>query len=213
MAVRNVPGFALRYPADDLTGARFGLLTLVAPTAERKFGYLVWKCACQCGGTAFVSTQKLKSGYGLDCGCVRKRIASPEYQIWKGIKKRCSLNGHHLRYAGRGITMCERWNDFSAFLADMGHRPSPQHSIDRINNDGNYEPGNCRWATWSQQLRNTSRSVSLTFRGETRPLLEWAERYGLTEKMLRSRIDHGWDIERALTSKRFERKSRHDVTS
>ncbi len=103
-------------------------------------------------------------------------------------------------YGGRGITVCERWSDFAAFLADMGPRPSLEHSIDRIDNSAGYSPENCRWATKSDQMRNTRRNNNLTFRGETLCVSAWAERVGIARRTLLSRIKLGWSVERVLTA-------------
>ncbi len=128
----------------------------------------------------------------------------PEYNTWEGIKQRCH-NPNEKRYAeygGRGITVCVRWREsFEAFLADVGSRPSPEHSLDRLDNDRGYEPGNVRWATRSQQQRNRrTTNHRLTFRGETRCVTEWAEILGISERTLRARAVRGWSAERALTT-------------
>lgn len=117
------------------------------------------------------------------------------------MKAACNNPNHHnyANYGGRGITMCERWKSFENFLADMGERPSRQHTIDRIDNNGNYEPGNCRWATPRQQLTNKRNNVRLTFNGETMTLMEWSERYNLLFETLRGRLKRGWSVEDALT--------------
>lgn len=98
------------------------------------------------------------------------------------------------RYGGRGITVCDEWSDLAHFLADMGPRPSPTHSVDRIDNDGNYEPGNCRWASKSEQQRNRSNNRLLTHNGEVRCVTEWAEVRGLTTGIIMSRLLLGWSI-------------------
>ena len=125
-------------------------------------------------------------------------MITPEYSIWVAMRARC--RGNHRNYGARGITVCERWNSFANFLADMGPRPSKDHSIDRINNDGNYEPGNCRWATHQQQMRNRGCNRYLTHNGETLMLVEWAERTGLLPHTILTRISRGWTIADALTS-------------
>ncbi len=127
---------------------------------------------------------------------------SAEYRIWKLMKSRC-LNPNFPKYptyGGRGVRICDRWlNSFATFYADMGPRPSPYHSIDRFpNNDGNYEPSNCRWATRTEQVRNRGVTRMLTFDGETLPLIEWAERYGIKYITLYMRLEKGWSIERCL---------------
>jgi hypothetical protein len=127
-----------------------------------------------------------------------------EYRIWKDMRRRC-LNpnrGDHARYGERGITVASRWlNSFANFFADMGERPSPAHSIDRFpDNNGPYAPGNCRWATATQQARNKRTSHLLTFQGITSTIAEWAERTGLDQKTIATRINTlGWSAERALT--------------
>jgi hypothetical protein len=131
---------------------------------------------------------------------------SPEYYVWAAMKARCSNPKipNYDDYGGRGITVCERWrgrNGFTNFLADMGPRPSRRHSIDRYpDNDGNYEPSNCRWATRSQQNRNLRTNHLLTFKGETKTITEWAEVIGVNKRTLMNRIiNYKWPVERALT--------------
>lgn len=125
----------------------------------------------------------------------------PEYMAWVLMKKRCynkKFNRYH-RYGGRGISVASEWlNDFDRFLSDMGPRPTPEHSLDRIDNDGNYEPSNCRWATDKDQNRNTSASRIIEFNGERKSLAEWAERYGLKQRTLLSRLDRGKEPVSAL---------------
>lgn len=129
-------------------------------------------------------------------------LALPEYHAWVAMKQRCyDKNCRPYRnYGARGITVCAKWHNFWAFLSDVGLRPSPKHSIDRINNEGNYEPGNVRWATQSQQLANTRRTRLLTFNGETLPLAHWAKRLGMSQGTLHGRIvKRGWPVEKALS--------------
>jgi hypothetical protein len=123
----------------------------------------------------------------------------PLYSIWQLMLTRCRNPNHpYFRvYGGRGITVCARWHDFKLFLEDMGPRP-PGHSIDRIDNDGNYEPGNCRWATPLQQSRNSSWNRMVTYNGETKCAAEWAEALNLPYKTLTARLRAGWSAERAL---------------
>lgn len=127
----------------------------------------------------------------------------PEYTAWRHMIERCTnprckVYGH---YGGRGISVCERWlESFRAFLDDMGPRPSQDHEIDRVNNNGDYEPSNCRWATRGQQVRNTRRTRLVTFRGETKPLVDWCEELGLKYNTVAERLRKGnWTIEQALT--------------
>jgi hypothetical protein len=207
-----------RFAPVDITGEKYGLLTALYPTAERSGRKVVWVARCDCGKEIPVTVDKLRSGNTKSCGCMRYEWVAesklkhggsrrgrelPEYAIWCSMIKRCENPNetHYPHYGGRGITVCERWrNDFAAFLADMGSRPSPQHSIDRIDNDGNYEPGNVRWATDKDQARNTTRNHWITFNGETLCLVAWAERIGMSHVGLLNRLRKGWSIERALTT-------------
>lgn len=127
----------------------------------------------------------------------------PLFNTWRCMKSRCMWPGNKVfaRYGGRGIRVCERWMSFSAFVEDMSPRPSPKHSLDRIDKDGHYEPSNVRWATQAEQLRNQQRTRNLTFRGKTQCLTDWAAEAGLSKSVLRTRLDLlGWPLERALTT-------------
>src|SRR3990172_5527061 len=161
----------------DLSGKKFGRL-FVLHEGERRSKYLRrWVCVCDCGNKTSVITNCLLSGRTQSCGCFRReRICASlkthgmsktnEYRIWSGIIKRCENKNcrNWLRYGGRGIKICERWrNSFQAFYKDMGPRPSLAHSIDRINAGGNYEPSNCRWATYKEQARNLKTCLKVDF--------------------------------------------------
>jgi len=127
---------------------------------------------------------------------------SPEYSIWMNLRARCNnpKNNRYDSYGARGIKVCDRWMaDFVNFLEDMGRRPSKAHSIDRIDNDGNYEPGNCRWATRKEQCRNRRSSRFLEFNGQVKTAAEWAEEVGIEQSTLNLRLKYGWSVERALT--------------
>lgn len=132
---------------------------------------------------------------------------SSEYRSWRGMMKRCVWPGLATRpdhpdyqnYRAKGISVCERWRNFSNFLADMGTKPSPQHTIERNNGTGNYEPGNCRWATKAEQNRNHPRNRRIEFQGESLLLSEWAKRLGIGRKALASRLKLGIDLEQSLT--------------
>jgi hypothetical protein len=119
------------------------------------------------------------------------------------MKKRCfrTSGRDYQYYAGKGITVCDRWRDsFDNFLADMGPRPSPKHSIDRIDNDGNYEPSNCRWATWSEQNNNRRSNRILAFDGQAKTITQWAEFSGIDIVTIHARLRRGWSVSRAVTS-------------
>lgn len=182
-----------------------------APPAVRPRTLVELACAT-CGQSFAVKPAKARGAKYCSRACqgvghtthggARGGVIRSEYRIWTGIRTRCfnpHANNYHL-YGGRGITMCEAWRtSFGAFLADVGPRPSPRHSIDRIDNDGDYEPTNVRWATHEEQGRNKRTNRLITFRGETHPLVVWANKIGLTTAVLKGRLYEGWSVERALT--------------
>ncbi len=173
------------------------------------------ECACTCGNTLAVQLASVQSGNTVSCGCYRQKVSGdskrthglsgiPEHGIWKGIIKRCynqNAIGYE-NYGGRGIKIADCWrSDFPAFFAYVGPRPSPRYSIDRYpDTNGNYCPGNVRWATDAEQSRNTRRNVWLTIDGSTMVLQDWADELGVEGKLARSRIAHGWPPEVALKS-------------
>ena len=203
----------------DLEGQRFGRLTVVAfgglqPGRQSK---AVWICRCDCGRWRTVLGASLRIGQTVGCGCVRiasitrhghttskngLRASTRVYNIWTGVKRRC-LNpddpAYH-NYGGRGIALSPRWMDFRCFYADMGDPPTRKHTLDRIDNDGNYEPGNCRWATMKEQLQNTRRNRWVEFSGRRQTLTAWSEEIGISFQCLAGRLDKGWPVELALTA-------------
>jgi hypothetical protein len=150
----------------DLLGRKFGRWTVISFAGKRRISgdsRRFWKCRCDCGKEGELLSAALLSGKTLSCGCLKTERAithgmtnTKTYRAWCSMMQRCynQKNVRYGRYGGRGIVVCEEWGDFRNFYKDMGDKPSPDHSIDRINNDGNYEPGNCRWATRSEQQRN-----------------------------------------------------------
>jgi len=133
------------------------------------------------------------------------RKLSTEYQCYRSMRARCNRpkNKSYPDYGGRGIKVCERWMDsFSNFLEDMGRKPSQEHSIERIDHNGNYEPSNCKWASKKEQMANRRNSIYIEFNGIRKLQVRWAESVGASENSIKYRIDHGWTIEEALTLER-----------
>ena len=126
---------------------------------------------------------------------------SPMYRAWCTMVARCynPKNISYRRYGGRGVRVWRQWLTFERFLADMGHRPSSGHSIHRINNDGDYEPGNCKWATAKEQARNRRNNRFLEFKGQRASLVEWSEISGINQRTLETRLNRAWTVERTLT--------------
>lgn len=167
-------------------GERFGRLTVTGEERDSQSGGWFLTCRCDCGAVMATRKQSLRSGHTSSCGCLHKdvqakrllkhgRARSPLYVTWASMHQRCEnpKSTAYYLYGGRGITVCERWNSFENFCADMGERPSPTHSIDRRDNDKGYSPENCRWATKKQQAQNTrwskARSIhkAITPKGDT----------------------------------------------
>lgn len=213
-------------PSEDLTGRVFTRLRVLGPQTGNR-GRPAWLCICDpvlggCGSERVIASSDLVNGKRKSCGCLRleflaegrpkKILERAEYRSWRGMKNRCysTSASSYPHYGGRGITVCERWiKSFDDFLSDMGPKPSPKHSIDRINNDGNYEPGNCRWATQSQQMRNSRVTRMVTFNGETRSAAEWGEITGVKRNAIVDRIDCGLDVKTALTASSYGMRNLH----
>lgn len=204
-------------------GDVFGLLTIIAPADPYVRNKTRWLCRCTCGREITTYQSHLRQGTAKSCGCTREaarlkaitahgQSRSSIYKNWSAMKIRCSNPNHesYPDYGGRGITVCERWEKFENFLADMGERPTPKHEVDRIDNDKGYSPENCRWATRKEQNRNKRDNRFITINNETKCLSEWCEIYGTTFMLVETRLKHGWKILDALTEPPNKNRSRKD---
>lgn len=207
----------------DLTGQRFGMLTVVS-MQPRTSARTRWLCRCDCGKEHTAATDHLRRGEIKSCGCNRasairagvmqhgllgRDTRTPEAMVWADAQNRCHnpRNKAYRIYGGRGIALCSRWrfgedgkSGLECFLADMGPRPSAEHSLDRKNNELGYSKENCRWATRKEQQRNMRSNRMIELDGERICVAEAAERYGLKPPTVYSRLHLGWPIDRALST-------------
>lgn len=200
----------LHFNSKDITEQRFGRLV-----ALEYAGSEYWLCKCDCGSLKKVNGTKLRRGKTRSCGCLVREVnarvqrarqtkhgmsKSPEYAIWAAMHARCSNPNHKEwpNYGGRGVRVCERWASFENFFADMGPKPSKEHSLDRTDNGLIYSKDTCRWATHVEQHNNTRRNRMLTFQGRTQMAAEWARERGMRYSTLHGRIQRGWSAERVL---------------
>lgn len=194
----------------DILGVRFGRLV-----AERFLGIenhaAIWECRCDCGNMTTAKTRYLRYGRKRSCGCLHIDTASgvnrrhgmhgtPTYKSWSSMIQRCTNSNHDdfHNYGGRGITVLDRWLSFDAFHKDMGTRPPVGYSIDRIDVNGNYGPGNCRWATTKEQQSNKRNSLIVEAHGMAMGVAEWSALTGVSEAAMRARLDRGTPPERSM---------------
>lgn len=188
----------------DISGSRFGRLTVVCYLRRNKHSNSIWNCKCDCGSIIEVNTASLKSGNTSSCGCyqiesVRKNMTThgkcnlKEYSVWAGMIQRCAnpKRNSFKDYGGRGISVCERWKEFESFFCDMGVCPDG-FTLDRKNNNGNYDPGNVRWAEQKEQSRNTRRNIFICIDGKTKTAGDWGVDRGFPVGLVTNRINHGW---------------------
>ena len=186
-----------------IVGLRYARLTVIAELPDGPNYRRMALCRCDCGKEIEVIFQNVRRGFTKSCGCTRYsdlaaklfkhggRKVHPEYGPYSSMMTRCYNAKYKLfhRYGGRGIEVCERWrNSFLDFLADMGPKPTPEHSLERKDNDGNYEPGNCVWIPMVEQSRNSSQNVRITYDGRTQILADWARETGIKERTIQFRI-------------------------
>ena len=194
-----------------LTGLKFGRLKVL-----RESGPLNCECICDCGKLTTTTRGRLNSGKTRSCGCLRNELVAArnvkrqtthgkthtvEYKIWDSMVQRCTnpKDTGYAGYGGRGIKICHQWlTEFMVFLSDMGPRPSSTHSLDRVDNNGNYEPGNVRWATRKEQERNKRNNHLITIGSTTKCLSAWAEETGIEFNALSQRLRRGWTAEEAV---------------
>ena len=195
----------------SLVGQRFGRL-VVKQEGQARSHSRMWICECECGQITIVQGGNLKSGHTKSCGCLSIEITrisnrthgktgSSEYNARITMIDRCYNPNikNFSDYGGRGITVCDRWREsFENFISDMGKKPGKGYSLERINNDGPYEPENCRWATRKEQQRNTRRNRLITFHNKTQPLIAWAEELCRPYRLLMKRLNRGWSIDDAF---------------
>lgn len=162
-----------------LPGQRFNRFTIVSRAENNRHGQTMFNVVCDCGKTRVVNGHTIKSGKSKSCGCILRTAAHYNKNlnsIWRLMEQRCNNKNHpsYSRYGGRGIKVCKRWEKFENFLKDMGAKPTPSHTLDRINNDGDYTPANCRWATRREQNNNASFNKHITFKNKRYTLAEMA---------------------------------------
>lgn len=200
-----------------MRGKRFGrLLVLEEAGKECQRRQFQWRCVCDCGKKLIADGCRLRSGTTTSCGCYMRYINSklmrirgikhgmarhPVNKVWRQMLARCEnpKDKAFKHYGGRGIRVCRRWHNFKHFMADMGERPSDKQ-IERINNDGDYCPNNCRWATAKEQQRNRSNNRIIEWNNQRKPLVQWAEELGVNRCLLRNRLAANWTIEKAFTT-------------
>ena len=199
-------------PALTLDETRYGRWTVLGD-GPRKGPHYAVICRCDCGTVRNVMAAALRKGNSLSCGCIGREILGNNarrhgvhkhhlYSTWRAMRERCRSPKHvaYHRYGGRGISVCERWNDFAAFLDDMLPSWREGLTLDRINTDGDYAPENCRWATPQEQSRNTASNHYITLCGETMLRCEWPARLGITQGAFDARMSKGWSEERIIST-------------
>lgn len=192
----------------DLSGQKFGSLLVVSRAADGKNWQTRFHCLCDCGNKRIVPSYRLRTNHTNSCGCMRGRLnathrmkGTPTYNSWCAMKQRCNYvkSDVYAHYGGRGITVCERWNkSFEAFLADMGERPAGT-TLDRYpDTNGNYEPGNVRWATDLAQARNRRSTILIERGGVTKCVEDWCTELGINPDYVYGRIRRGMSPQEAL---------------
>ncbi len=204
----------------DIAGQRFGRLLVLVKSEHRWKNNVMWYCICDCGTEKLIPLPRLRSGHAVSCGCrYRERNVGlrklPEYAVWATMRSRC-MNPNCINYrdyGGRGISVCDRWLKFSNFFADMGRRPTAKHTIERRDNNGNYDPANCYWATRLEQALNTRRTQCIKFDGVVYSRLRLARMFNISPQSLQLRLDRGMDIESAIEDTREASRRWQSITT
>lgn len=198
----------------DLKGLRFGMLVVEEREKNGKYGDAMWLCLCDCGNKVVVRAGDLRRGSTQSCGCLQRRLSSERktkhglsktrlHRIWSKMLERCynAKHKHYHRYGGRGIAICDEWrDDFKAFYAwAMSHGYSDNLTIDRIDNDGNYTPQNCRWVTLREQQNNKGNNHLVTMNGKTQNVTQWCNELGVNRTYVYKRLKKGWSAEKAFS--------------
>ena len=197
--------------SNDLNGRTFGRLKIICKSGSTARGIL-WVCRCDCGERREILSASLTNGNTKSCGCARNEsnvarskthglTCSPEYVVWSALKSRC-LNPNNLdypSYGGRGITICEQWLSFEAFYIDMGPRPDKGYSVERCDNNGNYDPSNCHWVTVKEQSRNKRNTRYVEYEGQSISMAEVAEKADVNYDNLKYLLNKGFTASKAIT--------------
>lgn len=201
-------------PVKDMKGMRFSRLLVLGQSDSDANGNAKWNCVCDCGTKTTVYGFNLRNGESSSCGCYSLETLlkyatkhgqshGPEWTSWSDMKRRC-FNKNMVRYphyGGRGITVCDQWiHSFETFLKDMGPKPTPKYTLERVDNDGNYEPSNCRWATRQEQNHNRQQTVWVVYKGKKMSLMQAIRSSGndIWWGTVKTRIDRGWPVKKAI---------------
>lgn len=201
--------------AKDITGQRFGRLVALGPVSHTKQGKMKWLFQCDCGNTSVTSLDALRNGNTQSCGCLKVELTPlvwrthgmsdhPLYETWCGMIKRCTNpnDRKYSYYGGRGVTVYDEWRNsfesFHTYVSQLPYYGIAGYTLDRIDTNRGYEPGNIQWSSRKSQTRNRRNTLMLTFRGKEQPLATWAEELNIPYGTLKNRVQRGWSTERVL---------------
>lgn len=210
----------------NMVGQKIGRWTVIDRDTSVDSPKAYWICECECGKVKSILGKYLRNGESKSCGCLKEEKLKTNsithnmrhtrfYSIWANMKYRCS-NSNSINYGGRGIKVCDRWTDFNNFYEDMyisyqkAIKRDKNITIDRINNDGDYEPSNCRWASMKEQNNNKRNNRIYRYKDETLTIAEWSIKLDIPYHTLLNRLNRGWSIEKTLTTPVRERRGKND---